>query len=740
MTTTQKQTLLKSTLSAKSTLNWWATKENKYPPRPQVNIEPLINGEAAFGRVAELIEKATKSIDIISWGFDPSLELVRPNGKPIGDLLAEKGRQGVEVRILIWKNAVANFAENTLIGDGLLGSGGATPIGSGIGKTTSRPYSEKARLERQQTQLELQINGIKRNFDTTTDPKAAKRLETLNQRLKQLKQEMAQKGDYGGKIRGSGGTYQDPDAEKYTRKWFARVHGTIDNMPNVELRTRDFNDPIGKLFVLPGVDYFMPRVQFLVNLFLDKDPELTLPMMMILGLFPSHHQKMILTDYELPQRARAMVMGHNLHRNYWDTDAHEFDDIKGKRDPGFGPWQDISTEVSGPVLFDLNENFCKAWDKESNILKYWFGDGLTEQRSHIVPVQFYDEKTRGMAQIVRTHPRDGGLIFSRDHSIKEAYVNAIKNSFDFLYMENQYFRYAFIAREVKKTAQKFEQANLDKSLHWFVVTNNPAKKDFSSTTYAMMKEVGQEQLMPQAHRDRVFEHNELLEQKLEYEEALAETSGFNGVKKLYLNNRIESINQKMDALAEAAKTDPQEYEKIVTSRQEIERMVELEKQQDEGEITPQGEQELSQLQQKHGYDKIEPELFDLPNLKTVICTLTSHAKIDGKVEYKDIYVHSKLLVVDDVFCLLSSANINHRSMEKDTELGICGPRPKVAKAFTDKLWPMHAGKKMDITEKNFSHWQTIATKNWKNRQQGKPLLCTLTRFWDTKTPYASAVD
>ncbi|MBP5101062.1 hypothetical protein HUS93_34970, partial [Pseudomonas protegens] len=53
----------------------------------------------------------------------------------------------------------------------------------------------------------------------------------------------------------------------------------------------------------------------------------------------------------------------------------------------------------------------------------------------------------------------------------------------------------------------------------------------------------------------------------------------------------------------------------------------------------------------------------------VIATLTAcnpkpgSPLAEGEQAYsRDIYVHSKLLVVDDVFSLLSSANINTRSM------------------------------------------------------------------------------
>ncbi|MFH7098722.1 phospholipase, partial [Klebsiella pneumoniae] len=42
----------------------------------------------------------------------------------------------------------------------------------------------------------------------------------------------------------------------------------------------------------------------------------------IMTLAPSHHQKTVLVDYELPESAIGFVMGHNMLDEYWDTDAH----------------------------------------------------------------------------------------------------------------------------------------------------------------------------------------------------------------------------------------------------------------------------------------------------------------------------------------------------------------------------------------------------------------------------------
>jgi phosphatidylserine/phosphatidylglycerophosphate/cardiolipin synthase-like enzyme len=59
----------------------------------------------------------------------------------------------------------------------------------------------------------------------------------------------------------------------------------------------------------------------------------------------------------------------------------------------------------------------------------------------------------------------------------------------------------------------------------------------------------------------------------------------------------------------------------------------------------------------------------------------------------DIYVHSKLMIVDDEFISIGSANVGQRSMTCDSELhvGIVDEANVLAKEFRMKLWEEHTG-------------------------------------------------
>ena len=76
-----------------------------------------------------------------------------------------------------------------------------------------------------------------------------------------------------------------------------------------------------------------------------------------------------------------------------------------------------------------------------------------------------------------------------------------------------------------------------------------------------------------------------------------------------------------------------------------------------------------------------------------------------------IHIHSKLLIADDDVCLLSSANINGRSFEWDTELGFLWSEPGEAIfEFRRKLWWQLFGG--DLPEQlNLEGWRDVARFN-----------------------------
>ncbi|MFK7676401.1 hypothetical protein ACI7MK_23025, partial [Pseudomonas sp. 2024-204] len=391
------------------------------------------------------IENARHSVDIITWGFDPAMRLKRPGGLRVGDLLAAKGKQGLTVRVLVWRNVLADFVEKTLPGIGLGGSGG-TALGSGI-MNGSAADNEVFRLDKRRTQNLQKIGWLgqdlllaeylRKNKSPSYDPvfvaKAALRLKEWqdeNAEINRLAEEQESAQGYN-KISGSGGTQHDPWGQIYTRDWFKNVNSS--RMNNVEFRTRDFDSTTETVMNDEQSSIVRGRFAILRDLLnAEGISDLSIGQMVLLTQFASHHQKMVLVDYGTPQ-AIGFVMGHNLHRNYWDTDAHLFDDLKAGRDKGFGPWQDISMKVTGPVLVDLSHNFAQAWDLENLWYTRWFAaTSLRKERDALLIPDVVTTTAHSVAQVCRTQPQYG------EKSILEHYIKAIGNARDYVYMENQY--------------------------------------------------------------------------------------------------------------------------------------------------------------------------------------------------------------------------------------------------------------------------------------------------------------
>ena len=299
-------------------------------------------------------------------------------------------------------------------------------------------------------------------------------------------------------------------------------------------------------------------------------------------------------------------------------------------------------------------------------------------------------------------------------------------------MENQYFRYPDFAKRLGDIAKTRKARGVPGDLYLFVVTNTPDSKTASVTTYEMLQTLGQEQLMPQVQRD-------LSESLGEYHAQLDELNNHSGAysspfASLNRLKSIERLNAKIQALRDQGITTHVEERMRGIQPDNIPGLAEYI---DENDAKPY-------------------QLSDIPGLKVVIATLATSDPAPGsppptrlspeseailnaprlKARYKHIYVHSKLLLVDDVYTLLSSANINIRSMHSDSELGIAQPNPELAKSLREKLWGMHAGEVQSSSLGNYLLWNKMMNINWRAKNKGHPLVCHLQRFWDVVTPYS----
>ena len=615
-------TSTKSKLGATASMNWFLDSQESSPVA--ATFRPLINGKEAFTTLHEKIEKAEHSIDIAIWGFQPSMHLKRDGkSKCIGDLLIEKAKAGVQVRILVWSIPfkIQTFSEANM--------GNAPGVFSG-----GVPGVTKA-----QKQYDRNWYLAREGKLHTLDPHASQNIQKSYPHLWEL----------------SKSSYQN----------------------NLKFKTRS--------------------VESQSNQYEDK--ELPGDAKATLKIFPSHHQKTVLIDYEVPHKAVGFVMEHNMLDNYWDDNSH----ISGKVSaPNQGknvdtPLQDVSSIVSGEVLWYINRNFCQSWDKVSS-------EKLGEKRKALTFDKYPFNKSAGgtplMAQILRTYDKPD------IEDIKKIYLQNIKRVTSYIYTENQYFRWPPLAEAFIKHWQNLRSKGRPENMpiHWFVVTNSSddGLGKGTYTTNKMLEKLGRQDVMPNV--------------------ALTDDNG-----------RRDALNT---TLMHTPRGVPGEtVNKWKKERDDLQARFNSREGMKEQSYTKNAEE----VREKEFVKKLKKEL----GVKVHVCTLTASNA------WKEVYIHSKVTIIDDVFTVISSANLNTRSMQVDTELGIFTENGAVARKLRKDLWKLHtrdlnkannAAGKFDnvanpegmndpnIAKNAFKRWGELIKMNQDRIKEGKPPLHPLCEF------------
>ena len=692
-------------LCATVNFNWFLKDAEKFENGTQSEPVPatfkaLVNGKEAFEELHDRIANAQHSIDIAIWGFQPSMHFKRDGKSPcIGDLLIQKALEGKKVRILVWSlpGDIQTFSEANL---------GNKP-GVWVKDKVEGVTSAQVDYDR------WWYEAIRGNFDN-----------------------VIRRSDIYGII--------------YTTKKFEKLveFTKSSNRTNLVYKNRHVakQENNYKDKTLPEEAQRLQKHNF-------KDE--TLPKnayKYALKYAPSHHQKTVLIDYEIPELAVGFVLEHNMVDNYWDDSNHSLKTTlpnKGKNSPT--PLQDVSSIVTGQVLWDINHNFCQSWDRQNN--KQWGNDpvdiGITGKRQaftreHYQPnPSLVDDSKLVMAQIVRTYDQPD------IEDIMKVYLKNIKQTTSYIYTENQYFRFPPLVREFIAYWEKIKNnGRTEGPIHWFTVTNSSDEGigKGTYTTNEMFKLLGRQDVMPGVARNVKLS-------ELEAQLGMARKSEF----RLY-NERMRAPTPEGKAVAAA------EFEKNQQEIQKIEKEIgEIKAKQHEEQKTQEAEKagptkkegELNQIESSE-LGQEEPnltkelgyEISDTPGIKAHICTLMPkdengkyvHTyKKNGKDTPAEVYVHSKVTIMDDVFTVISSANLNTRSMQVDTELGIIMECADVAEGLRKRLWDLHTNKNFAanpddmhdyaVAVKTFEAWGKLI-KASKRAQKGNGVAkCALREFY-----------
>lgn len=400
----------------------------------------------------------------------------------------------------------------------------------------------------------------------------------------------------------------------------------------------------------------------------------------------THHQKTILIDYAHNggEKAFGYVMGLNSVTDYWDTEEHLLEDpnrerggkrekeecVQAKRhDAGYRtmkPYQDYACRIEGGrALIDVHENFASAWARA--------GEEKAPASTRANPPRALLRKAEpgdSTVQIVRTQPEEGP-----DQSIKEAYFLATSTaavSHGYLYIENQYFQYEewtqFLLEQRRKTVKRWnalKQAGKTTEdlpiMYVFLVTPVPEREKMIPRTYDALATLGQ--------HSRMDGQVKLIKEENERKPAQVR-SGFG-----------------------TTATAPRKLPDVVEHANTIDKPTPL---------------------------RLESEC----GLKVCTVMLNTCGFDQGRWRYREIYIHSKLMIASDTFFMLGSANLNQRSMAVDSELNISVYDKKQACDLRQRVWGMLSGGKASggsgsrsELESAFNDWQRIARRNREKRNK-----------------------
>jgi phosphatidylserine/phosphatidylglycerophosphate/cardiolipin synthase-like enzyme len=438
-------------------------------------------------------------------------------------------------------------------------------------------------------------------------------------------------------------------------------------------------------------------------------------------IYATHHQKMVLIDYEIPHLARGYVMGHNFITDFWDTKEHRFRDKRrerfyttdhadlqkeawreGQQFDAFHlsmsdaqrrrkeravqsyidahshvakPYQDVSCRLQGPILYDLNHNFCQAWTESrppsawsrklrwflplsyltmpkevlnlaDDLLHQEMDPGFIKRREQVNLRALNLPNGRHSVQLLRTQP------LHDEKMIKECYANLNRQVRHYIFIQNQYIQYRPWAEHLLECVGRWRAAGYRDPIYVFILTSTPEKNGMDLPTYDVASRIGMSHTMPVEHAD---------------------------------------------ALEEAKK---QRTKSPITA------------------------DELS-----------------VNGVKVFMGSLWTCAEVEGKLhpaDYEEIYIHAKVAIVDDAAFTIGSANLNLRSMAMDSELNVLSEAADVAYQLRADLFSQcsgHAGpEQFGDMASTFKKWNEVASNNLRFKNSGARLLEELLPFHVDREP------
>jgi len=388
----------------------------------------------------------------------------------------------------------------------------------------------------------------------------------------------------------------------------------------------------------------------------------------------THHQKAVICDADLgDDSGRRRLIGYvggiditdgrydnpqyNLFKTLFSLHAGDFYQnctVGGTQSTGpREPWHDIHAKVEGPIAFDVMTNFVDRWIKQNPDLILEVVDVENDEDIDLNCQEHHSCGGPFVIQLLRSITIDSACMnqdrvqychrkYGRliDNSILRQYVNLIRNAVSFIYIENQYFLGS--AYSWLEDNDTLSHHIIPREITQKIISKIEAGESFHAYICIPMYPEGDPTTMPS---------QEILRWQF---------------------RTIESMYKRIAIAIEKAGcgTHPTDHLSFycLGKREGLE-----------------DEDLLAALDE-----------LDAPAPAT-------GAEIVRETLRHPIYVHSKLMIVDDDYIVIGSANINQRSMAGERDSEICvgafqpdhsisdGPPRGDIHTFRMALWSAHLG-------------------------------------------------
>jgi phosphatidylserine/phosphatidylglycerophosphate/cardiolipin synthase-like enzyme len=127
-------------------------------------------------------------------------------------------------------------------------------------------------------------------------------------------------------------------------------------------------------------------------------------------------------------------------------------------------------------------------------------------------------------------------------------------------------------------------------------------------------------------------------------------------------------------------------------------------------------------------------------LKVAVSMLQTSGRSYRRMRYREIYIHSKMLLIDDTFISFGSANLNQRSMSVDSEINFATNDTRHATDLRRRIFSQLSGGNFDgqggtreDVSKTYKVWTEQMAANLRAKRGSRAMAGFLLPLWDNRS-------